>query len=165
MAEKRNNTVGPQVSRDAPKPDRKIAVALVFASITIGMTSATQMFAHDFAYQAGLGNSFYHLYAPWKILEWTMRYADSYPVMIKKAASVGIMVSAVLMMLTYLRLMLRSNSSKSHEFIHGSARWASKDDIKAAALLGGEGVYVGAWKDKGVVRYLGPSDTSISYGP
>lgn len=38
---------------------------------------------------------------------------------------------------------------------HGSARWATREDLTSAALLGRDaGVYVGAWADGQVLRYL-----------
>jgi type IV secretion system protein VirD4 len=161
LAEKRNNAVGPQVRIGAnKKPDMKIQRILAIVALTMGMASATQIFAHEFAYQDGLGYSFYHLYAPWKILEWAVSYYNDYPVIIKKSASVGIVVSAALMMLAFFRSMVSSNSSKAHEFIHGSARWASKSDIHAASLFDNDGVYIGAWRDKSnrvcYLRHNGP---------
>src|SRR5271165_1194782 len=45
--------------------------------------------------------------------------------------------------------------SKVNPFLHGSARWADRRDIKAAGLLKNNGVYVGAWRDKnGKSHYL-----------
>jgi hypothetical protein len=44
-------------------------------------------------------------------------------------------------------------------YLHGSARWAGLSDIKAAGLLGNDGVYVGAWRDKGVKFTI--SDTLV----
>jgi type IV secretion system protein VirD4 len=167
LAEKRNNAVGPQVRIDKVHSDRKIVIACVFASLIISLASATQMFAHDFAYQAVLGNSFHHFYAPWKIIEWTNYYYSDHPLEIKKAGAIGLIVSAILLMVTLFRGVVTSNSSKVHEFIHGSARWANKKDIEAAALLGQDGVYVGAWKDKGTLRYLlhnGPEHV-LCYAP
>ena len=35
-------------------------------------------------------------------------------------------------------------------FLHGSTRWADLSDIKAAGLLNNDGVYVGAWRVRGV---------------
>ena len=44
---------------------------------------------------------------------------------------------------------------KVNPFLHGSARWADLSDIKAAGLLNNDGVYVGAWRDKGgKIHYL-----------
>ena len=49
---------------------------------------------------------------------------------------------------------------KVNPFLHGSARWADLSDIKAAGLLNNDGVYVGAWRDRGgkihYLRHAGP---------
>ena len=168
MVEKRNNAVGPQVRSGKARPVRKMECALVFASVIFGLASATQFFAHAFAYQEVLGSSFHHLYAPWQILQWTLLYHSDYPLAVRKAASVGIVVSALMMMLAFVRRVVTANSSIAHEFIHGSARWAGKSDMKAAALLGSEGVYVGAWRDKGnhvhYLRHNGPEHI-LCYAP
>jgi len=37
---------------------------------------------------------------------------------------------------------------------HGSARWAGRADLHAAGLVGGSGVYVGAWPDERETVYL-----------
>ena len=59
-------------------------------------------------------------------------------------------------------------NSKVNPFLHGSARWADRRDIKAAGLLENNGVYVGAWRDKnGKIHYLrhaGPEHV-LCYSP
>ena len=59
-------------------------------------------------------------------------------------------------------------NSKVNPFLHGSARWADRRDIKAAGLLKNNGVYVGAWRDKnGTIHYLrhaGPEHV-LCYAP
>ncbi len=168
MVEKRNNAIGPQVRTGALRPDRKTEYVLVCASLFLGLASATQLFAHEFAYQASLGDSFHHLYAPWKIMEWAASYYDTYPMALRKAASVGLVISSIVMLIAFFRHVVSANSSVAHEFIHGSARWANKSDIAAAALLGNEGVYVGAWRDKDnrihYLRHNGPEHI-LCYAP
>jgi len=168
VTETRNNQVGPQVRTGTALPGRKMECALVLAAIILGLSSATQLFANAFAYQEVLGSSFHHLYAPWKILQWAWLYDHDYPLAIRKAASVGIVISASLMLTALLRRIVTANSSKPHAFIHGSARWAGKNDMIAAALLGNEGVYVGAWRDHGnhvhYLRHNGPEHI-LCYAP
>ena len=84
-----------------------------------------------------------------------------------KAASLGLMVSASLMLMTFFRAVVISNSSQAHAFMHGSARWANQRDIEAAGLLCEEGVYVGAWENQGRLHYLrhnGPEHV-LCYAP
>ncbi len=56
--------------------------------------------------------------------------------------------------------------------VHGTARWANKEDIEKTELLSGEGVYVGGWKDKGFLgfkylRYLRDNSPShvLAFAP
>ena len=48
----------------------------------------------------------------------------------------------------------RRNGLKGKSTLHGTARWATKKDLRRAGLLGADGVYVGAWKHGNQVRYL-----------
>jgi type IV secretion system protein VirD4 len=67
-----------------------------------------------------------------------------------------------------LLLLVLRVSFKVNPFLHGSARWADLRDIKAAGLMSGGGVYVGAWRDKrGIIHYLrhaGPEHV-LCYAP
>ena len=49
----------------------------------------------------------------------------------------------------------RSLSDSKKNDLHGSAHWATADEVKKSGLLAGKGVYVGAWVDgMGKTRYL-----------
>jgi type IV secretion system protein VirD4 len=82
----------------------------------------------------------------------------------RQAAGLGALVAVgTLGAITLARLPKRLPNAWSH----GSARWATRRDLKRAGLLGNEGVYVGAWKDGGAVRYLrhnGPENILL-YAP
>ena len=155
MAEKRNNAVGPHIGSLAKQADLSLQRVLVFTSWFIGLAASTQMFAHTFEYQEILGHSLNHLYAPWDILIWSFQYYAEYPAQLKISASMGIMLSSIMLILTLYRSMHALNKPTPNEFMHGSARWANESDIRAASLLDEEGVYVGAWIDKeGDHKYL-----------
>lgn len=101
-----------------------------------------------------------------------------------KAGSVGLSITASGLIGVVLTKMVRSNSSKANEYLHGSARWANLKDIRAAGLLpraqtviqrlagkrrqSATGVYVGAWLDSnGRMHYLrhdGPEHV-LTYAP
>ena len=67
----------------------------------------------------------------------------------------GVAMLIVIGLCVYLA---RRTMSKQHQHsdIHGSAHWATEDEIEKAGLIGkGAGVYVGAWEDpKAKVQYL-----------
>ncbi len=95
-------------------------------------------------------------------------YASAHPGMSHKAASLGLMVSASLMLATFLRSVVLSNSSQANTVMHGSARWANKSHIESAGLLAQDGVYVGAWRDTNnrvlYLRHNGPEHV-LCYAP
>ena len=168
MKEKPNNAVGPQVRGRRSKRNKLVPV-LALASMAAGLQAATQYFAHTFNYQATLGPSFNHAYAPWSILSWYSKWGDQLYSYFFAAGSVGSMVAAGGLIGTALTKIVIANSSKANEYLHGSARWANKKDILEAGLLGNDqGVYVGAWEDKnGTVHYLrhnGPEHV-LTYAP
>lgn len=56
---------------------------------------------------------------------------------------------ALLLILPFIR---RNHNS---EVLHGSARWADKEDIQKAGMFAEEGVYIGGWEDeRGRQHYL-----------
>ncbi|MDD2660665.1 MAG: type IV secretory system conjugative DNA transfer family protein [Methylococcales bacterium] len=159
-----NNSVGPQVR--TKKTKGKLIPSLAVASIIGGLQASTQYFAQDFGFQSALGANFDHIYAPWKIVQWSTQWYGQYPNAISKAGSVGVMVAgSSLLALTFAKL-ISANSAKANEYLHGSARWANRADIEAAGLLPrsvnfwqkperNDGAYVGAWVDeKGNQHYL-----------
>lgn len=183
MKIKMNNAVGPQV-RTKKGAGGNFLPVLGVVSLGAGLQSATQFFAHTFNYQANLGGNFNHVYAPWSILEWSSKWYSHYPNEIMQAGSIGMMVSTVGLLGVAVAKVVSSNSSKANEYLHGSARWAGKNDIQAAGLLPrprrlldvvtgkdaatSTGVYVGGWEDKdGKFHYLrhnGPEHV-LTYAP
>ncbi|MGP5480626.1 type IV secretory system conjugative DNA transfer family protein [Pseudomonas helleri] len=166
-----NNAVGPQ-ARGSNSKKNKIVPALAVGSLVAGASAATQFFAWKFDYQAVLGAHYNHIYAPWSIYEWWQKWYGVYPESLTAACSVGVLVAAGGLIATATAKVVYANSSKANEHLHGSARWADKEDIQNAALLGNNGrnggVYVGAWRDKsGKLHYLrhnGPEHV-LCYAP
>ena len=183
MKDRFNNAVGPQV-RARKKGPGKVIPALAVVSIAAGLQAATQFFANDFRYQTSLGTNIHQIYAPWGIIQWAEKWYHQYPDAFMRAGSIGIMTAGVGLLCLAVAKMVLANSSKVHEYLHGSARWANINDIRAAGLIprtrslfqtvtGKEaptssGVYVGAWIDKeGKQHYLrhnGPEHV-LCYAP
>jgi len=166
MSEKRNNAVGPQVRSKKGKRDKLVPI-LALSSFAVAAQAATQYFAHTFAYQDVLGSNFSHIYAPWSYAAWYFKWHATYPSQFFAATSVGVLAGSACMIGTALTAVARANTSKAHEFMHGSARWADRKDLQASGLLNDAGVYVGAWLDGKTVRYLrhdGPEHV-LCYAP
>ncbi len=166
--EKRNTAVGPQIRQKKTHTGRVGQAVWVFSVLALGLFSATQFAAYQFNYHPALGVNAHGLYPPWMILLWGARWQGRFGDIFSKAGSIGIMVSAIGMIGLFMRRLLRANTSKANEYMHGSARWASEKDILDAALLDNDGVYVGGWLDsKNRLRYLrhnGPEHV-LCYAP
>ena len=178
-----NNAVGPQVRAADPKSG-KLLPMLGALSLAGGLQAATQFFAHTFNYQTNLGAHLGYLYAPWSILNWSVRWYSLYPDEVLRAGSMGILVSTVGLLGVAVAKVVTANTSKANKYLHGSARWAEKKDIQAAGLLPRErsllelvsgraapasgGVYVGGWEDKDghfyYLRHNGPEHV-LTYAP
>jgi type IV secretion system protein VirD4 len=178
-----NNAVGPHVRAPQPKPDVVIPF-LACASLLVGLQSATQYFAATFQYQAVLGEPLGALYQPWAILEWAWRWAHDYPLQLRQAGGVGMIVAASGLLCLAIARTVQASRPRPNPFLHGSARWANREDLEAATLLprsrtvmdwlkgtpgpSSDGVYVGGWLDtKGTLHYLrhsGPEHV-LTYAP
>ena len=178
-----NNAVGPQVRAPQPKPGLVIPF-LACASLVVGLQSATQYFAYLFQYQAVLGAPLGSLYQPWAILEWAWRWAHDYPLQLRQAGGVGMIVAASGLLCLAIARTVQASRARPNPFLHGSARWANRGDLEAATLLprsrtimdwlngrpqsSADGVYVGGWLDgKGKLHYLrhsGPEHV-LTYAP
>lgn len=156
MKKLKNNAVGPQVRETKAASKRLLPIALVCASMLCGLTAGTQMFAHLFQYQPVLGYNINGVYAPWSILQWASRWSVDYPDQFVKAGSAGAVIAALGLLITGVIMTVLRNTGSAHDYLHGSARWADEDDIRAAGLLpdlkstkeAPPSVYVGGWVDK-----------------
>ncbi|MGE0470520.1 MAG: type IV secretory system conjugative DNA transfer family protein [Nitrospira sp.] len=183
MSSTYNNAVGPQVRTPQPKPGLIIPF-LACASLVFGLQAATQYFAYLFQYQEVLGQHVGALYQPWAILEWAWRWAHDYPLQLKQAGGVGMIVAASGLLCLAIARTVQASRPRPNPFLHGSARWANRDDLEAATLLPrartlvdwfngsphqpADCVYVGGWVDaKGTLHYLrhsGPEHV-LTYAP
>lgn len=156
------------------KPNVKYGrLIIIFTSLSfiVGLQAATQYFAYTFNYHISLGNQINYIYPPWSILEWSWQWYSYYPDQITTAGIIGVVVSTIGFLLTFLLKTVISNTARAEQFIHGSARWAEKKDIEAAGLFSNdveESVCVGGWMDKkGNVHYLRHSGAEhvLCYAP
>jgi len=155
---------------EGAQPKTMIGAALAAVG---GLAGATQYFAREFGQQPALGSHFNGLYPPWRILTWAVHWHGQLPEAFMRAGSIGLTITGVGFFGIYLLKTVAENTARPEAFLHGSARWADLDDIKAAGLLENDGVYVGAWVEPGrwwrpeQVRYLrhsGPEHV-LCYAP
>ncbi|ENX9383627.1 conjugal transfer protein TraG [Neisseria gonorrhoeae] len=170
---KRNNAVGHQNQAQATGSGRLVNFICLVLVLLAGMGAATQYFVHQFQYHSQLGYGIGKFYMPWSILIWYGKWHGRYEQQFMTAFSIMLMVVAVGMIGLLVWNIVRKNTNKAHESLHGSARWADRKDIEAAGLLAkkgedSDGVYVGGWVDKkGTLHYLrhsGPEHV-LTYAP
>jgi type IV secretion system protein VirD4 len=143
-----------------------------FAVLFASNIAATQYAAYRFGYQPALGNPLYRIahiaiYQPFAWAMWVLRYTGSENLRIRgpvQIAELIVMAGCGLAIGMFYLLNLRRTKalSKNTEDLHGSARWATAEDVKATGLLDSrQGAYVGGWLDPGTshlhyLRHNGP---------
>ena len=127
---------------------------LVIPILFLINTLATQFIAWWFEYSASLGSSIYGLYWPWNWLSWCSSYSHLYPEVFYSTATVCTFSSFSVLLLFFAP---KKGKHLVHD-LHGSARWASKQDVIRSGLLSkpnsSGGVYVGGWNDGNNQHYL-----------
>ena len=165
---KPNKSIGPQVRQKQNNKRTIRFISMTLLGFLISLEIGTQYVAYKFHYHASLGFSFRHVYLPWQLLWWNIKYPNYHPEYFNAAFGMVVMSSCLFLMLLMFanRHLKKENIS---EYLHGSARWANRDDLNDAGLLSQEeGVYVGAIEDEqGEIHYLrhnGPEHV-LTYAP
>ena len=138
-----------------------------FALLLLSNIAGTQFIAHQFKYQLALGDALYRgnafaLYQPFAWSAWVLRYMGARNPEVHFPVQVGLVIvlggcAATIGLFFLINMRRTKRLSANTEDIHGSARWASEDDIERTGLLDAQsGVYVGGWYDdrKRRLRYL-----------
>lgn len=143
-------------------------VAIGLCAIVVISWLATQYVASKLGHQSALGAPLwvipgidYPIYQPVGWVVWGWKYGDMDNPLVKDifgnaymAVTGGVLLSVFLA--AYLSYRRTKNLSSGNEHIHGSAHWATPEEVKATGLIGNSsGVYVGA--------YQPPNSTSIKY--
>jgi type IV secretion system protein VirD4 len=119
---------------------------------------SSQYIAERFRYQPALGAPLLRwanvaIYQPFAWCIWGYRYCFTSDPRIRKTIFEGEMIvlgGSILSMGAFFVLANRNarRLSENAEDLHGSARWATEEDIRSTGLLAGRGgVYVGGWYD------------------
>jgi type IV secretion system protein VirD4 len=141
---------------------------------------ATQVVAHRLAYQVALGRPWVRFariafYSPWQWVLWLWQYGSvSEPAVrlpLLSGAAIVIIGSVVTIgVFALLNLQRTKRLTQNAEDLHGSARWASPNHVKATGLLDArQGVYVGGWyndraKRLHYLRHNGPEHV-LAFAP
>jgi len=98
-------------------------------------------------------------YWPWAMLQWPADVFSSAAV--QPVTDQALLLFAAPLILSALLYVAANQTPKGRKDLHGTARWATCDDIKAMGYLSGQGVYVGGWfdskkKEQLYLRHNGP---------
>jgi len=143
-----------QVARK--KTGRKIAgLGLLF--MLFSMFAGTQHFAYfqgQNRMPGGINVAGLRIYAPWQILEWAGDFRRATGHIAPFHESFIIMGAGFLMSFFMFGVGIRQirGGNTDVSAVHGSAKWATREDMVSASLLppkgkAGDGVYVGGWID------------------
>jgi type IV secretion system protein VirD4 len=169
-----NNRVGPQLRRG--RDPRGNALLVLFLLVVLGSAQmATQLCARDFHDQPALGPRAFGVYPPWGIALWAHAWGAKYPAAFRSAGNAGLLVLTlgVCVLAAGKLAVVRANP-----YLHGSARWAERNDIERSGLLSfsgllrkrplQDGVYVGSFLDRAgrqhYLRHTGPEHV-LCYAP
>jgi len=150
---------------------RKVLAVGLF--ILVALWTVTQYIAAHYSYDPILGTPFYGtLYEPYLAVSWSIEIIGTNTSLIVVSWLVGLLVASLLTA-TLVALYLFTSHSKKRKHGHGSARWASRNDIKNAglvdALTNKTSLIVGGFENtkSKVVEYLihtGP-ESVLAYAP
>lgn len=152
-------------------------LVLLAAWLFLSSWVTTQWLAHQFGYQPALGErGALGLYGPFDWFDWIRKYYRSQRG-IFGVGGIGFMVAAAAGFLTFaLSLGFGIRSSKAHTDLHGSAYWATLEDVQKAGFVPRKpgllaarppsaGVYCGAFESKNgtrhYLRHNGPEHVAV----
>ena len=134
-------------------------IAVVFAIVLVMVWAATQWTAFRLRFQLQLGNPWFELagwpvYYPPAFFWWWFSFDAYAPAIFVEgaiiAASGGFIAIAAAILMSIIRAREARNVAT-----YGSARWAEDREIRAAGLLGPDGVVLGRY-DRHYLRHDGP---------
>lgn len=141
----------------------------------LGAQLAVQYVAHKLDHQAALGAPDFviadePIYAPWRLFIWWFQY-DAYARSVFQAGGLILLASSAASVgVAFFFSLWRSREERASQ-TYGSARWANPTDIHHLNLLQGDGVILGAWRNR-ILRHAGddhvlviaPTNTGKSVG-
>lgn len=135
-----------------------IVVLLVAITLTtLGLWSATQWVAAELDHASILGEAWFRnsgrpVYPPWALFTW-------WPSLGAQAPSVfdmgGLIAAGGGLSAALVATFARTGRQSATSTVHGSARWATEDDARAAKLRANDGIFLG-WFAGHYLRHAGP---------
>ncbi|MBV9565756.1 MAG: conjugal transfer protein TraG, partial [Bradyrhizobium sp.] len=136
--------------------DQIVAVCLI---VLVALWGATEWTAWRLAFQPGLGQPWFELgglslYEPLAFFWWWFVYDAYAPVIFLEGAAIAAFGGLLAMGVAIGMSVWRAREARNVA-TYGSARWAELKDVRAAGLLGTNGVVLGRYR-KSYLRHDGP---------
>jgi type IV secretion system protein VirD4 len=134
-------------------------ILIVFLIVLVTTWASTQYVAWQLGFQPQLGTPWFRLagmpvYLPPAFFAWWFSYDAYAPEIFTKGAYIAASGGFISIAVAIGMSVWRAREAKNAE-TYGSARWAEKGEVKAAGLLGPEGVVLGKL-DRDYLRHDGP---------
>ncbi len=134
-------------------------VAIVLAIVFTAIWCATEWTAWRLGFQPQLGQPWFEVagwpvYHPLIFFWWWFSFDAYAPSIFLEGAAIAVSGGLVSIVVAITLSVLRAREAKN-VVTYGSARWAGPNEIRAAGLLGADGVVLGRY-DRGYLRHNGP---------
>ncbi|AJE47001.1 conjugal transfer protein TraG [Celeribacter indicus] len=134
-------------------------IAVVFTIVLVMTWAATQWVAFRLGFQLQLGNPWFDLaglpvYYPPAFFWWWFSFDAYAPAIFVEGAIIAASGGFIAIAAAILMSIIRAREAKNVA-TYGSARWAEDKEIRAAGLLGPDGVVLGRY-DRDYLRHDGP---------
>ncbi|MBB40906.1 MULTISPECIES: conjugal transfer protein TraG [Hyphomonas] len=134
-------------------------ILIVFALIICALWTATQLTAEELGFQGALGApwfefSGYPVYRPWRLFQWWYAYEAYAPETFARGGLITVSGAGLGVLAAIIGSVLRSRHERNVT-TYGSARWATRSDMKRGGLLAESGVFLGAYENR-YLRHDGP---------
>src|ERR1700739_88303 len=126
-------------------------IAVVFAIVTAGIWFATQLAAHELAYQPRLGSPWFvwltiPFYHPFSLFKWWYWYDAYAPQVFDRAGLIAGCSGFAGCAAAVVGSLWRARQNR-RVTTYGSSRWATAEDITGAGLFRDAGVFLGRFGD------------------
>ena len=105
-------------------------LAVLIVGILLCNIAPTQYLASQFSYDSVLGGAVIgHFYWPWSWVVWATDYYTNYPGLFQNALKIAVAGLVVLVMIWATVIFMTSRKGKPIQNLHGSAHWATEDEV------------------------------------
>ena len=132
----------------------------LFAYVILLNVAATQYLAYVFNYSPALGQHHSHFYNPFLWITWVLQFGTEYHTQCAIVVFTFSVAALAGIIIALIAIGLKTRTNISTDNLHGTAHFATFDEVKATGLIPnenekGKGVYCGSYKDpEGNIHYL-----------